>query len=84
MQGLAQHGQHPLSLPDRAQLAQLIAARIKRFLMLGQPAQLVQAQANGAGGQGGTHQAQVLGRGHRPQPVHQILGLCAVKDRVFV
>jgi len=51
---------------------------------IGQPGQFVHAQGQGAGGQRGPHQPQVLRHRYRTQPVHQILGLIAVENRVLV
>ena len=84
VQCLAQHGQHALGAPNRAQLAQLFAALVKGFIVMRQPSQRVQAQPQGGGGQSGTHQAHVLRVGHGAQPVHQVGRLLAFKHRVAV
>ena len=84
VQGLAQHGQHALGLPDGAQRAQLFAALVKGLVVVGQPAQRVQAQAQRGGGQAGAHQAHVLRVGHGAQPMNKVVRLGAVKHRVAV
>ena len=84
MQGLTQHRQDPLHLPDRAQLAQLFAARVKGFIVAGQPAQLIQGQADSPGGEASAYQSNVLWCRHGPQPMHQVMGFLTFKHRVFV
>ena len=84
VQGLAQHAEHTLVLPDAVQLAQQLAAGIKRLVIAGQVQQLGHRQADQPGGQRGACQPGVERRSHRPQPAQQVVGLVAVEHRVFV
>ena len=84
MQGLAQHGQHPLGLPDLLQLAHPFAALVEGLVVVADPGQLSQVQADGAGGQGSAHVGGILRSGHGAQPVHQVPGLVALVHRVLV
>ena len=84
VQGLAQHGQHTLALPDAVQRAQQLALRIKGLVVGGQPGEVVQRQAHEAGGQAGAHGAAVQRVGHGAQPEQQILGFGAGEHRLLV
>ena len=59
VQGLAQHGQHALLLPDHVQLAQQLGAGIKGFVVGRQVGQLGQRQTHQPGGQCGAGQLRI-------------------------
>ena len=84
VQGLAQHGEHALAAPDGVQRAQLGAALLEGLVVVGQRGQLVQAQADEAGGHASTQQAGVLRIGHGLQPPDEVVCLVAVEHRVAV
>ena len=72
VQGLAQHGQHALALPDALQLGQLRGALLKGVIVLRQVGQLGQRQAQRAAGQRGAGGAAVGRVGHGLQPQAQV------------
>ena len=49
-----------------------------------EPVQFRPAQPQGPGGQGGAHQAEVVGRSAGGQPVPQLPGLGALVDRILI
>ncbi len=84
VQALAQHGQHPLSLPHPVQVPQLLAVGIKGFVIGGQPCQLWQAQAHHACCQTGAHHTHIQGGRNRTQPQQQVLRFVAAEHRLLV
>ena len=84
MQRLAQHGQHALPLPDRAQIAHLLGTLVQQFVLRGQRVKLVQRQAHGACAQGSAHASHVARLGHTTQPQAQVASFVAGKHRVTV
>ena len=84
MQGLAQHGQHALALPDATQQAQLLAVLLERGVVVHQTGQLGQRQGQRGGGQRGARGAVVRRVSHGLQPQQQISGLDAGQHRVLV
>ena len=84
MQGLAQHGQHALALPDPVEMPQQLDLLLKGPVVLAQPRQLGQRQAQGGGGQRGAQLAAVQRVGHRLQPAQQVSRLGAGQHRILV
>ena len=80
----AQHGQHPLALPEAAVVAKARELGLPGQFILLQAGERLQRHRQGVGRQRGAHQALVGGGGAGAQPVQQIVRLPGREDGVAV